>query len=703
MIAGNKTAIAFQRTEVNVSAAICRNTTSSSTTSHKTPKHYRPDIDGLRAIAVLVVILCHAHLSLFSGGYIGVDVFFVISGYVVTRSITRTQRSGTFSLGNFYARRVRRLAPALYCMVSATLVFCLIFQFPEEGYDALKNGFFIAIFYSNIFLARKTGYFDSTADQLPFLHTWSLTVEEQFYLAFPLLLLLLRRAKPSILLAMMSALFLGSLAYSQYAVSHTLPRAYFELQTRGFEFLIGALLAHFPLQATAQYRLRYDAILVLGLAIIAACAVTYTPATPMPGRHALVPCLGAALVIASGNRAGFLAPALSNPVMVYLGKLSYVLYLWHWPIFFALRKFHLTSNAWTCVGLLLCVAIAIPTHHLIEQRIRDAKWSTRKSLLLLFLAPAAVLGTLVLASKWTNHFAALYPTALRQSFDQTGRSIFDGDRAQRCWNKVEVTAAADCSVGNPQATTHAIFWGDSHAYHLISFMDALGKDYGLSIHDVTHTMCPPIGDGPARAGNPAYQNNREGCLQHDRLVMEHILARADIEVVIMSAAWTNYMNLDTGDHPQPTLHGFMPGDHYVEDTVARLRAAGKRVVLVDDVPVAPPELENCASNRLYGIRPRNENCTYPATQGMTAHLPTEALFGRLKKAFPDIPIIHTYDVPCDAEHCYTEISGVDLYKHNDVGHLGLGGSNIYYRAYQAKHPGELASMFCSAKKTCSSL
>jgi hypothetical protein len=184
--------------------------------------------------------------------------------------------------------------------------------------------------------------------------------------------------------------------------------------------------------------------------------------------------------------------------------------------------------------------------------------------------------------------------------------------------------------------------------------------------------------------------------------MEHILARADIDVVIMSAAWTNYINLDTGNHPQPTLHGFMPGDHYVEDTVARLRAAGKHVVLVDDVPVAPPELENCASNRLYGIRPQNENCTYPATQARTAHLPTETLFGRLKNAFPDIPIIHTYDVPCDAEYCHTEISGVDLYKHNDGGHLGLGGSNTYYRAYRAKHPDELASMFCSAENTCSS-
>ncbi|CAJ0807351.1 hypothetical protein LMG18101_00208 [Ralstonia flaminis] len=589
-------------------------------------------------------------------------------------------------------------------MVGATLVFCLIFQFPEESYDTLKNGLFIAIFYSNIFLARKTGYFDSTADQLPLLHTWSLSVEEQFYLAFPLLLLLLRRrTKPLILLAMMGALFLGSLAYSQYAVLHALPRTYFELQTRGFEFLIGALLAHFPVQvATAQHRLRYDATLLLGLAIISACAVMYTPATPMPGLYALAPCIGAALVIAGGDRAHVLGPVLSNPVTAYLGKLSYVLYLWHWPIFFALRKFHLTSNAWTCVGLLLCAAIAIPTHHLVEQPIRNAKWSTRKSLLLLFLAPAAILGALVLASKWTNHFTALYPATLRQSFDQTGRSIFDGDRAQRCWNKVEVTSAADCSVGNPQTATRAIFWGDSHAYQLISFMDALGKDYGLSIHDVAHAMCPPISDGPARAGNPAYQNHREGCLLHNRLVMEHILARADIDVVIMSAAWTNYINLDTGNHPQPTLHGFMPGDHYVEDTVARLRAAGKHVVLVDDVPVAPPELENCASNRLYGIRPQNENCTYPATQARTAHLPTETLFGRLKNAFPDIPIIHTYDVPCDAEYCHTEISGVDLYKHNDGGHLGLGGSNTYYRAYRAKHPDELASMFCSAENTCSS-
>lgn len=311
-----------------------------------------------------------------------------------------------------------------------------------------------------------------------------------------------------------------------------------------------------------------------------------------------------------------------------------------------------------------------------------------------------MLGSLTLASKWTNNFEALYPAPLRQNFELTGRSIFDGERSQKCWNKVEITSPEDCTVGDPQVATHAIFWGDSHAYHLISFMDSMGKDYGLSIHDVTHTMCPPMSDGPARAGNPFHQTQRENCLKHNRLVMDHVLSHPDITVVIMSAVWPNYINQATGDHVQPTLHGFMPGDHYLEDTVAKLHAAGKRVVLVDDIPGAPPELENCGANRLYGISLPSGDCTYPATYAKEMHQPTEALFARITKAFPDVKVIHTYYVPCNGERCTTVLDGVDLYKHNDTGHLGFGGSVSYYRAYQARYPNELAEIFCSAGQNC---
>lgn len=665
-------------------------------------EHYRADIDGLRAIAVLAVILCHAQLSLFAGGYIGVDVFFVISGYVVASSILRDQAAAAFSLGEFYARRVRRLAPALYCVVGTTLVFCLLFLFPEDIYDALKNGLFIAILSSNVFLARKIGYFDPSADQQPLLHTWSLSVEEQFYLVFPLLLVLLRRVRPVTLFAVVSAIFLVSLAYSAYAVSSFLPRSYFQIQTRGFEFLAGVLVASWPWRTGGNTNsLGYDAMLLVGLGIVGACSVVFGPRTPMPGIYALLPCVGAMLVIGIGHRARLLSSLLKSPFLVYCGKLSYALYLWHWPIFFAFRRFHLTTSGWTFGGIAFCFAIAIPTHHLVEQRIRYAKWSKRKTMVLLFLAPAVILGMLVLAAKWTDNFASLYPAKLRQSYEQTGRSVFEGARAQRCWNKVEVTSARDCSVGDLEASMHAVFWGDSHAYHLINFIDRLGKDYGLSIHDVTHTMCPPMSDGPSRAGDPAYQDQRENCLRHNRLVSEYVLSRPEIDVVIMAAVWPNYVNQGTGEDVRPTGHGFMPGDRYLEDTVAKLRAAGKRVVLVDDIPLVPPELENCASNRLYGMNLRDGDCSYPESYARELHRPTEELFAKVRKAFPDVSVIHTYDVPCAGGRCSSEILGVDLYRHNDIGHLGLGGSNIYYRAYQIKHPNELASIFCAAGSACS--
>lgn len=653
--------------------------------------HYRPEVDGLRALAVLAVILCHAQIAGFTGGYIGVDVFFVISGFVVTGAIAREQHAGAFSLATFYARRLRRLAPALYCMLGATVAFALAFLFPEDAYDVLKNSLFVGIFYSNIFLGKQTGYFDPTADKQALLHTWSLSVEEQFYLAFPLLLVALRRASGPARLGVLACLFAASLAYSQHAVGLADSRAYYMLHTRAFEFLIGVLLAF----GSRQYLARVsptiaDALLLCGLAVIVWCVTGFEANTPMPGIYALIPCLGAALVIAFGERASRVGKLLTNRAVVYAGKLSYTLYLWHWPVLFALRRFHLTSDAWTLVGILFCAGLAMATHHWIEEPIRRRNWTNRKTALVLFVAPVCALGCLLPIAKATDNFAAFYPKDLRASYEQTGHSVFQGKRADACWNKVELTDPSTCWLGQAAASPTAIYWGDSHAYHLVPFIDQLGKEFGLSIHDVTLSMCPPIGRGPARAGNPAFQAHREECLRHNEAVFSYVLAHPEINHVIMAAVWQGYVGVQGAT--EPNTHGFLPGDTYFHDTVAKLLAAGKRVVLLDDVPIVPAELENFISNRLYGVG-ADSDCTYAESRAREDHKVAEKLLADLKQQFPSISIVHTYDVPCDGGRCQLQLFGVALYRHNDTGHLGQGGSEIYYRAYRAKHSGELEDIF----------
>lgn len=659
--------------------------------------YYRPDIDGLRAIAVLIVILCHAGFAGFAGGFVGVDIFFVISGYVVAGAIWREQATGAFSLAQFYARRMRRLAPAAYCMVFATIAFAIRFSFPEDAYEVLKNGAFVALFYSNIYLAKQTGYFAPSADKQALLHTWSLSVEEQFYLVFPLLLVVLRRAKPSVRLCALIALFAGSLAYSQFSATHALPRAYFSIQTRAFEFLIGVLVAYLQVQRrrTNEHSLANEALTVIGIVIIAFCTVRFSGETPMPGLAALVPCIGAMLILWSGNRSTLAGSLLGNSVVVYAGKLSYTLYLWHWPVFFALRRFQLTSATWMAAGIAASLGVSVATHHLIEEKIRRAPWSIKRTFGLLFCLPVLVIGAAIGVAKRTDNFAQFYPADLRQSYEQTGHSVFEGPRANRCWNKVEITAAADCTVGDP-AGKRGVFWGDSHAYHLIRFVDQVGKSQHLALHDVTLSMCPPMSRGPAHAGTLAFQAHRERCLEHNRLVTEYILGNPGIQLVLMAAVWPNYIHEGPQDGAKPTLHGFLPGDRYLEDTVKALRAAGRQVVLIDDVPSAPTALENCVSNRLYGVGSRSD-CSYAAADAKAAHAPTERLFASIMRESPGTPVIHTYDAFCDGHRCRTEYEGVALYRHNDVGHLGLGGSEILFSAYLRKHPAELASMFGSIK------
>lgn len=655
---------------------------------------YRPEIDGLRAFAVLVVILCHAQFRYFSGGYVGVDVFFTISGYVVALAIFRDQANDKFTLANFYSKRLRRLAPSLYLMLFSTIVFCLIYCFPQDTYAVIKNSLLVSVFYSNIYLAKQTGYFDVGVDKQALLHTWSLSVEEQFYLLFPILLLGLRRTRSFVAPLVFAVLFIGALTLSQHAVTAEIAQSYYKLQYRIFEFLLGTMLAlaHQKYQHRPNWRWS-DLMFLSGLIVIAWTVLTFNAATPIPGWHTLLPCFGAALIIAGGRNARFSGIILNNRGSVYLGKLSYVLYLWHWPVMFALRRLQLTSSGWMCFAIALSLGLSVLTHHLLEQPLRSARWSNQKTFLILFVSPVVMLGTLMFAANKTDNFIRLYPEKYRVDYAATGRSVFDDPRAKQCWSKTELTTAADCSVGNMNIPVNAVFWGDSHAYHQIEFIDAVGKNHGLHIHDMAVTMCPPNENGPLLAGDHFYQSYRDSCLIHNRAVMAYILSTPEIKTVIMSAVWQNYENPQTGSSVPPNTHGYLPGDDYLALTLEKLTKGGKNIVFLDDIPIAPPELENCQSNKTYLPFNTAANCSYDEKFAIDQHAAAKRIIDNTKQDFPAIQIIHTFDVPCANGKCETELLHVPMYRNNDTGHLGSGGSRIYYQAYLKKHPLELDGIF----------
>jgi peptidoglycan/LPS O-acetylase OafA/YrhL len=300
---------------------------------------YRPDIDGLRAVAVLCVVLFHVGTNYSNGGFVGVDVFFVISGYLITRTIDREISAGRFSLVAFYERRARRIFPALFAVLGVTFAAALVLLPPADFLRCAQSLIATSLFVSNIFFIGEAqrGLLDGNVP-LPLLHTWSLAVEEQFYLIFPLLLTLLtRRASRKERIGLLWLLTLASLILSTVLVKASPVEALYLAQSRAWELLFGVLLALDALPDLRARSLR-EALGIAGLLLIVAGAVLYTTKTPFPGLAALPPALGAVLVIASGNGASgdggktLVSRLLSSRIAVGLGLISYSLYVWHWPI-----------------------------------------------------------------------------------------------------------------------------------------------------------------------------------------------------------------------------------------------------------------------------------------------------------------------------------------------------------------------------------
>jgi peptidoglycan/LPS O-acetylase OafA/YrhL len=296
---------------------------------------YRADIDGLRAVAVILVVLYHLRTAKCTGGFIGVDTFFVISGYLISSHIITDVDAGRFSLTDFYERRIRRIFPALIALLFAvTIVGCLTLL-PTEVKACAKSMLAALFSVSNFYFWRHMGYFDATNGVSPLLHTWSLAVEEQFYLILPLLLKLLRRLPRPKLVLVISLIALASLVASSIGAARSDSAAFYLLHSRAWELLLGTLLALCPIRFAIPGWLRNLAAF-LGLSLIVGLGFAYTDDTPFPGLAALGPCLGTALVIWAGfgpsHRKTLAARLLSVPPMRLIGLISYSLYLWHWPL-----------------------------------------------------------------------------------------------------------------------------------------------------------------------------------------------------------------------------------------------------------------------------------------------------------------------------------------------------------------------------------
>lgn len=407
---------------------------------------YRREIDGLRALAVVPVILFHAGFKPFSGGYVGVDVFFVISGYLIANIVMAEMAGNRFSIIHFYERRARRILPALLLVVAACIPAAYALLLPSEMKEFGQSLLATMTFSSNILFWSQTGYFEGAAELKPLLHTWSLAVEEQFYLFFPLFMMLVWRWGKVWLTAMLVVLAIGSLALAQWGALNKPIAAFFLLPTRAWELILGVLVALYlsrPTLKEAPLSVR-DGASLLGAGLLLYAIFGFDQRTPFPGLYALLPTVGTALIIVYCGPQTWVGKVLCSPAFVGVGLISYSAYLWHQPLFAFAKHAGLPSHDTALYGALsvLALIMAYGSWRFVEAPFRQASRITRQQIAGWSLAgcgAVAMLGTLAHASDGfvdrlapeDRYLASVSPSVygayVRKRFDDLQHAPFRGD------------------------------------------------------------------------------------------------------------------------------------------------------------------------------------------------------------------------------------------------------------------------------------
>ena len=511
---------------------------------------YRPDVDGLRAVAILPVVLFHAGVTGFSGGFVGVDVFFVISGYVIALSLHEDLEQGRFSIWRFYAKRIRRIFPALFVTIAVTCVFAYLLFLPSFYLGFSQSLLAASIFLSNVYFWKDSGYFAADAIFRPLLHTWSLSVEEQFYLFMPIAMYIIYRFFGKRWLLLLLPAILASLALSTFLTSTGPTANFFLLPTRAWELLIGAVLALGRLP-TVQSRWLGEVLGALGLAMIAYAVFIFDETTPFPGLSALLPCLGSGLLIYVGRSSArpLATSLLSLRPFVFIGLISYSLYLVHWPIVSFARDQSL-DHPTTAETLMIVVAsflLAALSWRFVEQPFRKPRPAVTQPRLLFggvaSIAVFAVVGALGIA---TNGFPARMQDFTAVTIDgheywNQGKCFLDRNPDYRKWS------AELCTLTQADGP-EVLLWGDSFAAHYVPGIVASSPRIPARILQYTAAGCPPI--------LSYFSYARPRCAEFNANALR-IIAERNIKAVILSARWTDLQSRGL-DQLQGTLAALTP-------------------------------------------------------------------------------------------------------------------------------------------------
>jgi peptidoglycan/LPS O-acetylase OafA/YrhL len=544
---------------------------------------YRGDVDGLRAIAVLLVVAFHAFPRKVPGGFVGVDIFFVISGFLITSLIIRGLQTGDFSFTDFYVRRIKRIFPALITVLAACLIVGWFVLFPGEFRDLGKHAAAGAGFVANFSLLSEVDYFAINADHKPLLHLWSLGIEEQFYIVWPALIVLAWRWKHGPL-AMAALICVGSFVWNVILTPINTAAAFFLPFTRFWELMVGCLIAFAathesfagltPARLMAFYERHRDRLHEwagwIGLALIVLAAAVIKPTRAFPGWWALLPTLGAALIIVAGPQSTINRVLLSHRAMIYVGLISYPLYLWHWPILSFARMIHFKEP--TDLVRVGCVALAFLLAHLtyryIERPIRFGPPAPRKPIMATAaLAAVGCLGLMVFANSgvpWR------FPKELQNVVADFRNNPAEDARQYRCLYRGDgaLDFPKSCDGTGEPGARRIVLWGDSHAAHLGPGLEHLRQREKFQLGQFNTAGCPPIQN---------YKSERQPvCADLNDVALRRIAALKP-DTVILAGRWEIYDGKGQFGHVRP---------EDIRATIDKLKLLGvKHIVLMGQFPI----------------------------------------------------------------------------------------------------------------------
>lgn len=623
---------------------------------------FRHDIQGLRALAVGAVVIDHAFPEALTGGYVGVDIFFVISGFLISGIVAREIDRGSFSIVEFYRRRVRRILPALLVVLLTSSLGGAILLSPAAYVEFARTALSTLLFGSNFMFAHLSGYFDGDARLKPLLHMWSLAVEEQFYIFFPAFMLLCWRrlgtAGTRWLVLIAAALSLIGAEAARHVFSAQ--TVYYMLPPRAFELLIGVLFGLGRISRLPTVLARNLASLI-GLGMMVAAMVLFVPATPMPGIAALLPCLGAIMLIHAGadGQETWGGRLLAVPPMGYLGAISYSLYLWHWPVLALLRNvFDLQlPPIWGMVAVATAVALASASYRWVEQPFltrRTMAWPVLRLGAGAGAAIAALCLIVIAGHGWPARFSPAARAMLAVADDFNRRR----DECHYSGGPRITPYAATCTFGAAGVRPDLAVWGDSHGAELVVYLGERAARLGRSVRELTASQCPPA-PGLVVPGRPR-------CVQTNQRALADLISDPAIRTVILTTNAVRYPDkaaLETG----------------IATAVAALTRAGKTAIVIKQTPTMPFDPPAKAAMMVdRGISLRTLGANRGAAPQWGATDPATEAWDRWIDTVPGAIVYDPKARLCDASRCDAWRAGAGLLYFN-ADHLGVGGIRHAFR------------------------